>query len=53
MWITMWTRADLPYFIYSVFTCAISKNHIPDRHEIHIHIVNLLLKLFYVYSEIV
>lgn len=53
LWITMWKRAEVPYFIYSVFTYATSKNHIPAEYEIHIFIVNLPFKMFYVYSEII
>lgn len=49
----MWTRADSPYFIYSVFTDAASNIHIPAAGEIHILLVNLPCNLFYVYSEII
>ena len=49
----MWTRADLPYYIYSVFTEAASNIHILTAGEIHIYVVNLPFKLFYVYSEII
>ncbi len=49
----MWTRAELPYFIYSVITGATSNNHILTAGEIHIYVVNLPFKLFYVYSEII
>gem|GEM_PF-5667701 len=31
MWITMWTRAQMPYFIYAVFTLGTSKYLIGHR----------------------
>ncbi|MET3888843.1 hypothetical protein ABIE54_007732 [Chitinophagaceae bacterium OAS944] len=49
----MWTRAETPYLIYSVFTEGFSKIHILAAGEIHIYVVNLPCNLFYVYSEII
>ena len=49
----MWTRAETPYLIYSVFTEETSNIHIFTAGGIHIYIVNLPGELFSVYSEII
>lgn len=42
----MWTRAELPFFIYSVFTEAFSNIHIRTAGEIQLYVVNLPLNCF-------